>query len=33
MKAGWKGYLKGSLMTIPLKMFNAIAKSSSHPPG
>jgi DNA end-binding protein Ku len=28
MKAIWKGYLKCSLVTIPIKMFNAIARSS-----
>lgn len=28
MKAVWKGYLKCSLVTIPIKMYNAIAKSS-----
>ncbi len=28
MKAIWKGYLKCSLVTIPIKMYNAIAKSS-----
>lgn len=28
MKAIWKGYLKCSLVTIPLKMYNTIAKSS-----
>jgi DNA end-binding protein Ku len=28
MKAVWKGYLKCSLVTIPVKMFNAIAKTS-----
>ncbi len=28
MKAIWKGYLKCSLVTIPIKMYNAVAKSS-----
>ncbi len=28
MKAIWKGYLKCSLVTIPIKMDNAIAKGS-----
>ncbi|MFI5331661.1 MAG: Ku protein [Desulfobaccales bacterium] len=28
MKAVWKGYLKCSLVTIPIKMFNAVAKNS-----
>jgi hypothetical protein len=28
MKAVWKGYLKCSLATIPIKMFNAVAKNS-----
>ena len=28
MQAVWKGYLPCSLVTIPLRMFNAIAKSS-----
>lgn len=26
MRAIWKGYLKSSLVTIPIKMFTAIAK-------
>lgn len=28
MKAVWKGYLTCSLVTIPIKMFNTVAKSS-----
>ena len=28
MQAVWKGYLQCSLVTIPLRMFNAVAKSS-----